>query len=93
MAQVDQAARVAREGACSVVATVRIWSTEIAMSCSMMTSSSVFTATDPSQRVSKIFVGGLAPEVTDASFREYFSQFGTITDSTVRDDVIGVFLS
>ena len=39
---------------------------------------------DTSQRVSKIFVGGLSPEVTDASFKEYFSQFGTITDSTVR---------
>ncbi len=38
---------------------------------------------DVSQRVMKIFVGGLSPEVTDASFREYFSKFGTITDSTV----------
>eukprot|EP00291_Cryptomonas_curvata_P004316 CAMPEP_0172182060 /NCGR_PEP_ID=MMETSP1050-20130122/18181_1 /TAXON_ID=233186 /ORGANISM="Cryptomonas curvata, Strain CCAP979/52" /LENGTH=248 /DNA_ID=CAMNT_0012855447 /DNA_START=6 /DNA_END=748 /DNA_ORIENTATION=- len=41
---------------------------------------------DPSQRVMKIFVGGLSPEVTDASFREYFSKFGTITDSTVMVD-------
>jgi RNA recognition motif-containing protein len=31
----------------------------------------------------KIFVGGLSADVTDASFREYFSKFGTITDSTV----------
>ncbi len=38
---------------------------------------------DISQRVLKIFVGGLSSDVTDASFRDYFSKFGTITDSTV----------
>ncbi len=51
-----------------------------------------FPLADVSQRVMKIFVGGLAPEVTDASFREYFSKFGTITDSTVCDTSLLGFL-
>ena len=38
---------------------------------------------DVSMRVTKIFVGGLAPEVTQEVLKEYFSEFGTITDSTV----------
>jgi hypothetical protein len=31
----------------------------------------------------KIFVGGLAPSVNNASLREFFSQFGTVVDAHV----------
>jgi hypothetical protein len=55
------------------------------MASALVCCSKEFPLADVSQRVMKIFVGGLAPEVTDASFREYFSKFGTITDSTVCD--------
>ncbi|CAN7026780.1 unnamed protein product [Brassica rapa subsp. trilocularis] len=34
----------------------------------------------------KIFVGGLASSVTEAEFKKYFSQFGTITDVVVMYD-------
>lgn len=41
----------------------------------------------PSQaRTKKIFVGGLAPTVTENDFRKYFEQFGTITDVVVMYD-------
>jgi RNA-binding protein Musashi len=33
-----------------------------------------------------MFVGGLAPSVTNESMREYFSQFGKVIDSTVMVD-------
>lgn len=33
-----------------------------------------------------MFVGGLAPSVTNDSMREYFSQFGKVIDSTVMVD-------
>ncbi|CAL1381930.1 unnamed protein product [Linum trigynum] len=37
-------------------------------------------------RTRKIFVGGLASTVTEADFRNYFEQFGTITDVVVMYD-------
>lgn len=37
-------------------------------------------------RTKKIFVGGLASTVTEADFRKYFEQFGTITDVVVMYD-------
>ncbi|KAJ6801914.1 heterogeneous nuclear ribonucleoprotein 1-like [Iris pallida] len=37
-------------------------------------------------RTKKIFVGGLASTVTDADFKNYFEQFGTITDVVVMYD-------
>ncbi|PKU87734.1 Heterogeneous nuclear ribonucleoprotein 1 [Dendrobium catenatum] len=37
-------------------------------------------------RTKKIFVGGLASSVTDADFKKYFEQFGTITDVIVMYD-------
>uniref|UniRef100_A0A7S3NJV6 RRM domain-containing protein n=1 Tax=Aureoumbra lagunensis TaxID=44058 RepID=A0A7S3NJV6_9STRA len=38
----------------------------------------------PPQR--KLFVGGLAPTVTEAQFREYFSSFGNVVDAVVMFD-------
>ncbi|KAI9108970.1 hypothetical protein K1719_019925 [Acacia pycnantha] len=37
-------------------------------------------------RTRKIFVGGLAPTVTESDFKKYFDQFGTITDVVVMYD-------
>ncbi|XP_060209660.1 heterogeneous nuclear ribonucleoprotein 1-like [Lycium barbarum] len=37
-------------------------------------------------RTRKIFVGGLASTVTEADFKSYFEQFGTITDAVVMYD-------
>ncbi|XP_010557695.1 PREDICTED: heterogeneous nuclear ribonucleoprotein 1-like [Tarenaya hassleriana] len=37
-------------------------------------------------RTRKIFVGGLASSVTESDFRNYFEQFGTITDVVVMYD-------
>ncbi|KAK8962202.1 Heterogeneous nuclear ribonucleoprotein 1 [Platanthera guangdongensis] len=37
-------------------------------------------------RTKKIFVGGLASTVTDADFKQYFEQFGTINDVVVMYD-------
>uniref|UniRef100_A0A3Q7HA91 RRM domain-containing protein n=1 Tax=Solanum lycopersicum TaxID=4081 RepID=A0A3Q7HA91_SOLLC len=37
-------------------------------------------------RTRKIFVGGLASTVTETDFKEYFEQFGTITDVVVMYD-------
>lgn len=37
-------------------------------------------------RTKKIFVGGLASTVTDADFKKYFEQFGTINDVVVMYD-------
>ncbi|GAB4846045.1 hypothetical protein Ancab_025044 [Ancistrocladus abbreviatus] len=37
-------------------------------------------------RTKKIFVGGLASSVTDSDFKNYFDQFGTITDVVVMYD-------
>lgn len=34
----------------------------------------------------KIFVGGLAPSVTEQDFRGYFEEFGKITDAVVMID-------
>ncbi|KZT51400.1 RNA-binding domain-containing protein [Calocera cornea HHB12733] len=38
------------------------------------------------QKTQKLFIGGLAPSVTSESMREFFSQFGTVIDSTVMVD-------
>ncbi len=43
---------------------------------------------DPSQRATKIFVGGLSPSVNDAELKEYFSQFGTIVEASVSYGII-----
>nr|GMD93609.1 heterogeneous nuclear ribonucleoprotein 1-like [Ipomoea batatas] len=37
-------------------------------------------------RTKKIFVGGLASSVTESDFKQYFDQFGTITDVVVMYD-------
>jgi len=37
-------------------------------------------------RTKKIFVGGLAPEITEQEFKEHFSQFGAIADATIMVD-------
>ncbi|CAN4094244.1 unnamed protein product [Withania somnifera] len=37
-------------------------------------------------RTRKIFVGGLASTVTETAFKQYFEQFGTITDAVVMYD-------
>ncbi|XP_009790873.1 heterogeneous nuclear ribonucleoprotein 1 [Nicotiana tabacum] len=39
-----------------------------------------------SGRTKKIFVGGLASTVTESDFKQYFDQFGTITDVVVMYD-------
>ncbi|KAL5512184.1 hypothetical protein ACEPAG_3469 [Sanghuangporus baumii] len=38
------------------------------------------------QKAQKLFIGGLAGTVTSESMREYFSQYGTVIDSTVMLD-------
>lgn len=38
------------------------------------------------EKISKIFVGGLAPNVTDADFKEYFGAYGPIVESVVMTD-------
>ncbi|CAN0890847.1 Heterogeneous nuclear ribonucleoprotein 1 [Linum grandiflorum] len=47
--------------------------------------SSIQGSPDPA-RTKKIFVGGLASTVTDSDFKNYFDQFGTITDVVVMYD-------
>ncbi|KIJ52614.1 hypothetical protein M422DRAFT_156705, partial [Sphaerobolus stellatus SS14] len=37
-------------------------------------------------RTQKVFVGGLAPSVTNDSMRQFFSQFGKVIDATVMID-------
>uniref|UniRef100_A0A7S0ML85 RRM domain-containing protein n=1 Tax=Cryptomonas curvata TaxID=233186 RepID=A0A7S0ML85_9CRYP len=41
---------------------------------------------DPSQRATKIFVGGLSPSVNDAELKEYFSQYGTVVEASVSEN-------
>jgi len=41
---------------------------------------------DEQEKTSKIFVGGVSQDTTDAEFREYFSQFGRVIDSTLMMD-------
>jgi len=38
---------------------------------------------DEQEKAKKIFVGGVKPEVTEEEFKEYFSQFGTVVESTL----------
>ncbi|CAJ0847415.1 8701_t:CDS:2, partial [Entrophospora sp. SA101] len=38
------------------------------------------------EKTEKIFVGGIAPEVTEEEFKEYFSQFGVVKDATLMVD-------
>jgi hypothetical protein len=38
------------------------------------------------QRTKKIFVGGLAPTVDEATFRTYFEEYGTVEDAVVMYD-------
>ncbi|RUP48062.1 hypothetical protein BC936DRAFT_145008 [Jimgerdemannia flammicorona] len=37
-------------------------------------------------KTEKIFVGGIAPEVTEDEFKDYFSQFGHVIDATLMTD-------
>lgn len=37
-------------------------------------------------RTKKIFVGGLLPETTEQEFKEYFSQYGEVTEATIMMD-------
>ncbi|KAK9446776.1 uncharacterized protein V1518DRAFT_423033 [Limtongia smithiae] len=41
---------------------------------------------DEQEKTSKIFVGGLAPSVTDSDFHKFFSQFGKILDASLMMD-------
>lgn len=41
---------------------------------------------DGASEIKKIFVGGIAPSVDDAGFRQYFESYGTITDAIVMMD-------
>ncbi|CAN8106021.1 unnamed protein product [Discula destructiva] len=41
---------------------------------------------DEQEKTSKIFVGGVSQDTTDAEFREYFSQFGRVVDATLMMD-------
>jgi RNA-binding protein Musashi len=38
------------------------------------------------ERTAKVFVGGLAPNVTSEGLKEFLSQFGTVMDATVMFD-------
>ncbi|CAG8479337.1 3720_t:CDS:10 [Ambispora leptoticha] len=38
------------------------------------------------EKTEKIFVGGIAPEVTEEEFKEYFMQFGNVIDATLMVD-------
>ncbi|CAG8463570.1 1673_t:CDS:2 [Acaulospora morrowiae] len=38
------------------------------------------------EKTEKIFVGGIAPEVSEEEFKEYFSQFGHVIDATLMVD-------
>lgn len=37
-------------------------------------------------KTEKIFVGGIAPEVTEDEFKDYFGQFGHVIDATLMTD-------
>ena len=41
---------------------------------------------DEQEKTSKIFVGGVSQEATEADFREYFTQFGRVLDATLMMD-------
>ncbi|CAJ0828217.1 11968_t:CDS:10 [Entrophospora sp. SA101] len=41
---------------------------------------------DEQEKTEKIFVGGIAPEVTEEEFKQYFLQFGNIVDATLMVD-------
>eukprot|EP01018_Ginkgo_biloba_P035410 Gb_12227 [translate_table: standard] len=49
-------------------------------------SNSGFSGTGLPSKTKKVFVGGLAPTVTENDFKEYFEQFGTIVDVVVMYD-------
>ncbi|CAH2078799.1 unnamed protein product [Thlaspi arvense] len=49
-------------------------------------SNSSFHGSPGPANTKKIFVGGLASSVTEAEFKKYFAQFGTITDVVVMFD-------
>ncbi|KAG9286486.1 hypothetical protein G9A89_014652 [Geosiphon pyriformis] len=38
------------------------------------------------EKTEKIFVGGIAPEVTEEEFKDYFTQFGNVIDATLMVD-------
>ena len=44
-------------------------------------------ASDEPENLRKIIAGGLNRETSDEKFREYFSQFGSITDGAVVRDL------
>ncbi|KAL8748639.1 MAG: hypothetical protein Q9184_007170, partial [Pyrenodesmia sp. 2 TL-2023] len=41
---------------------------------------------DEQERTSKIFVGGVSQDATEADFKEYFMQFGRVVDATLMMD-------
>mmetsp|Transcript_8352 Transcript_8352/g.7422 ORF Transcript_8352/g.7422 Transcript_8352/m.7422 type:complete len:85 (-) Transcript_8352:1104-1358(-) len=41
---------------------------------------------DENQKTTKIFVGGLPPEITEDQFRKYFENFGRIDDIVIMID-------
>ncbi|KAI8019790.1 Heterogeneous nuclear ribonucleoprotein 1 [Camellia lanceoleosa] len=55
-------------------------------SCKLSRSSSSIQGSPGPGRTRKIFVGGLASTATEADFKKYFEQFGTITDVVVMYD-------
>ncbi len=46
------------------------------------------SAPDSTGRTKKIFVGGLAPDTTEADFREVFGRFGRVVDAKIMTDGI-----
>ena len=55
----------------------------------------VFTNSSPFQEtkeetLKKLFVGGLSRDTTDDQFRDYFAQFGNVTDHIVIKDGDGI---
>ena len=43
-------------------------------------------AADPNFKTSKIFVGGLPPELTSQGLKDYFSKYGEVVDSVIVAD-------
>ncbi|EON99304.1 putative nuclear polyadenylated rna-binding protein [Phaeoacremonium minimum UCRPA7] len=41
---------------------------------------------DEQEKTSKIFVGGVSQDTTDAEFKDYFAQFGRVVDATLMMD-------
>ena len=56
------------------------------LSSSLSAPSSPAGSGGKSEQARKVFVGGLAPTVTDTDFRAFFEKFGAIVDAVVMFD-------